>query len=1168
MKPTQITDLLANIKNSIVSFFSIFMFVALGVGVFLGISWARPALENAADNMFNEGLFHNYQIQYIYGLTEDDLAKLSATEGVSQVEAERQSFQTLIKDNHKYTVKVQSIGQNIDTPIIREGDLPVNEGEIALHAESARLLDIGVGDTITFEKDANESDNEAAPGAESTGAETASRESASAESASTSSASAESPSAESASAGSASAESASTGSANAEPANAEPASSEGENTSGMKSLRNGTFKVTAIVDSADYVAKASETYGVSPSPSSMVDALAWVADDAFDASAFQDGYPIVNVRCESLDGMNSFSDEYKKASDEVKEPIEALGTTLASARYDDLHNQAQKAIDEGQAQIDDAEAKIAQGEKDIADGEKQLAQARKDLDEAVKNAEAKLADAYSTLQAGEELKAEAESKLSSAKSKLNQAKDGLSDIKHLKSDGASVSNEMKSYKAEQDKLLADGKITEEEYNANLDKEGARIHNMIESVARATGDSVPSIDHTNYDAVIGTIDGIVANVDNVPVTVDGQTFTVGEAEGKLGEYEKKVSDAQSTYNKKAKELSDGWDQYYAGQSEFETMKAEGEKKIADGEKQLKDAKKTVEDAKKQVAENKPLIEEAKKELAALVKYDWSILPRAYNAGSTEVTTFGGVTGNLSISMAALFIIVGLLVSYFAVSRIVHEQVSQIGTKKALGFRQGEITKSFLWYSGLAVLAGSIAGAIIGFLLVEGIIGSVLGGMFAFGSYPAYFGWGLFLIITAIELVLVLGATYLACRKILKKHAVDLLRGSEPPTGKTRFYEKWSIWDKLPLFIQTIVNNCVNDKRRVLSTIVGVAGCTALIVTAITLNNDVLASYDRHYKNVYGFNALAYVESDPVNAPDNVESALKSQGCTTAQACVKKYLLMQPNGESGTVRIVVPTDNDAFARMYHVNSMGNGAFDPSAEGGWISQAYAEYFGAKVGDTITVDGGDGMQHEIPILGIYEFWLTYNEMVVGKDYFEKEFGTVTPNTILCQTGGTAVSDLENSVSSIEGFSSMIDDAEYQYANFDMFSQVSQAVVLIYLVLAILMAIVVLLNLNVMFIAEKKRELIVLMINGFGVKDARHYISYDNIVLTALGIIVGILLGCIMGSITVMSIEPITATFVRSPDGIAIIVGILGSAILAIIMALIALRRINKFALTDINRF
>ena len=159
-------------------------------------------------------------------------------------------------------------------------------------------------------------------------------------------------------------------------------------------------------------------------------------------------------------------------------------------------------------------------------------------------------------------------------------------------------------------------------------------------------------------------------------------------------------------------------------------------------------------------------------------------------------------------------------------------------------------------------------------------------------------------------------------------------------------------------------------------------------------------------------------------------------------------------------------------------------------------------------------------------------------------------------------------SLEGIEGYSSIADDKTNQYRNFETFSTVSNAVVLIYMILAILMAIVVLLNLNAMFIEEKKRELIVLMINGFSVKDARHYISYDNIVLTAIGIIVGMLLGCIMGSITVATVEPSTSVFLKSPDGLAIGVGIVGSAILAIIMSLIALRRVSNFKLTDINRF
>jgi putative ABC transport system permease protein len=127
---------------------------------------------------------------------------------------------------------------------------------------------------------------------------------------------------------------------------------------------------------------------------------------------------------------------------------------------------------------------------------------------------------------------------------------------------------------------------------------------------------------------------------------------------------------------------------------------------------------------------------------------------------------------------------------------------------------------------------------------------------------------------------------------------------------------------------------------------------------------------------------------------------------------------------------------------------------------------------------------------------------------------------------------------------------------------------VAIYIALSVLMAIVVLLNLNVMFIDEKKRELIVLMINGFSGKDAKRYIYYDTIVLTAIGIILGLVLGCIMGSITVGAIEPSTATFVKDVDWLAVGIGVVGSALLALIMSLISLRRIPRFNLTDINRF
>ena len=151
MKRMQLTELFADIKASLASFISILMFVALGMGIFLGISWAGPALHTASDKIFAEGNFHNFQIQFPYGLNEDDLKELSGTEGVTQIEAERQSFQTLRRGEERLTFKVQSLGQDIDVPVMVEGTLPTKTDEIAIHRESAHDLGISVGDTITFE---------------------------------------------------------------------------------------------------------------------------------------------------------------------------------------------------------------------------------------------------------------------------------------------------------------------------------------------------------------------------------------------------------------------------------------------------------------------------------------------------------------------------------------------------------------------------------------------------------------------------------------------------------------------------------------------------------------------------------------------------------------------------------------------------------------------------------------------------------------------------------------------------------------------------------------------------------------------------------------------------------------------------------------------------------
>ena len=1122
MKPTQITDLFANIKATFVSFFSILMFVALGVGVFLGIYWVAPALQNASDAKFDEGDLHNFQILFTYGLTDDDLAKLAEVEGVSDIEAGYQSFQTLVRDNTRRTVKVQTIFERTDLLTVMEGELPAKPDEIALNKEAAERIGIGVGDAITFEKDPDDdtesllSDDPDSPNKSTTSSD------------------------------------------------------------GMKFLNGATYKVTALVHSPEYLAVSDETYGFSTSIPGTIDMIAWVQPAAFNAAAFQNGYPIVNVRCDSLQGMNSFLGDYKQQSNVIKGRITELGAELANKRYDDLHGKMQQEIDKYQAQLDDAKRMIAEGEEQIAEAEQMIADGRATLESMRVQGKAELDAAYQTLLG---LQAEYDEYLATYNAIRSTYDSAVAEIEGAKAEIDGLAAQARQL--EEDRKS--GKITEEEYRQGCRDLAAQANSKLDP-ARQYIPGLPAIDENNVTGKLIEASSSLSDYRNIHVAVSGQEISLNEAEQMLDE-------TKAELDSKGADLQYAWGQYYTKQAEYESAIAQGEATIAGYEQELANHRQELEDGKRQVAENEPKLQQARDQLAEMQQYSWTVAARNDNIGMANVNVFCDVTSNLALSMAALFVIVGLLVSYSAVSRIVHEQITQIGTKKALGLRESEIAFGFLAYSGLAVIAGAIIGSIVGYTLVEGIIAQALGGMFILGAYPPYFDMLMFLIITLFELVLVLGATWFACHSIMRKHAVELLRGAQPPEGKTRFYEKWAIWEHLPLLTQTIVNNCMNDKRRVFSTIVGVAGCTALIVTAITLNNNVLKSFDKHYADVYGFSYITFIDNKVEGAFENAEKALESDGSSTAQVLRKSCALELPGGSLASVFMIVPADAETFSQIYHIHPVKGAEFDPSAEGVWVSQAYMEHFDAHVGDMAKVDVGDGTVHEMPILGFCEFWLTYHEVIIGRDYYEREFNTqYAPNALFSTTGfndtgsafsnaaandgssgssagSTTLANTTAALSKVDGFDSVKDDKQYQSLNFKRFASVSSAVVLVYIALSALMAMVVLLNLNIMFVSEKKRELIVLMINGFGLKDAKRYIYNDTIVLTAIGIIVGVVFGCIMGSITVISVEPSTASFVKSIDWVAVAAGVVGSAILSIIMSIVALRRIPKFNLTDIGR-
>ena len=1160
VKKTQLIELLANIRATAVSFFSILMFVALGVGIFLGILWVGTALFNATDKEFDEGKLHHFQVLYPYGLTKSDIAELAQVDGVEDVEGGYISQEGIKAGSSAYRVKFQSLPERMTLLKVVDGELPTKRGQVAVLASFAETQGIEAGDSITLKRASERDDSDA------------------------------------------------------------EASS--------KFLIDDSYTVSGIVESPEYVAESPLLLGQASKGSGTFDGVCYVVADAFDPEAFQNAYPLVNVRA-SIDAPSSYGKEYEELSDSIEDSIERLGSRLAAARYNQLHGEAESKIEEGEGQLDEAKEKLDEGKHQIEDAEQQLADAQAQLEQKEKeladgkqqiaDGEKQLADGQAQL---DQKRTEAEQKLTDAAAQLNdgyarleegwarynEGKKAYDDLDAVltaydkaKSTAGSVASRIASEYSALKQQLAEGKISQAEFDAEVKILADSLNAELDAAFLLLAGlgiqvDVPRPTPQNLDQALASLPSAVDAIENLPFSFDGQMITIAQAremrtelvqqldegleelqtgEAEIArlrdEYDIALGMAQGQIDAAESQLEEGRQKLDNAKSEAASGEAqleEGRQKLESGRTELDAKEAELADGENQLVEKEEQLQHGKEQLAGMKEFAWSVLPREYNGGHAEAHELSNVTTRLSFSMALLFVVVGLLVCYSAVSRIVHEQVVQIGTKKALGLRGREITASLLLYSSLAVILGAIVGIVVGVVAVEGIINNALLGRFRIDSITPHFDALQALIITGLELLLVLGATWFACRGILKKHAIELLRGEAPTSGRTRFYERWKFWERLPLFTQTVVNNCVNDSRRVFSTVVGVAGCTALIVTALMLNDDVLKSYDRHLEDVYGFDTIAYVDDAGDSALSAAAAQAQGKGLAHVSVLIRRMAMDLPDGQMSSVRVVAPEDVEAFGELYHIDPVADEIPVVGQDGIWVSRAFGDHFGVKPGDTIPFDAVDGEVHNLRIAGYYEFYLTFYEVVMSRELYEAEFADpYKANALLVDTGETGFDAFKASLAGIEQLDSVVNEAEVQGGNFRSFASVSKTVVMVYLALAVLMAIVVLLNLNVMFINEKKRELIVLMINGFSVRDAKRYIYNDSIVLTLLGIALGVVLGTLMGSFTVSCLEPESAYFLKDIDPLAAAAGVIGSAVLAFCMGAIALRRISAFDLVDINK-
>lgn len=543
---------------------------------------------------------------------------------------------------------------------------------------------------------------------------------------------------------------------------------------------------------------------------------------------------------------------------------------------------------------------------------------------------------------------------------------------------------------------------------------------------------------------------------------------------------------------------------------------------------------------------------------------SLTSKSTNPSYISAKSISDIFARLRIPLAGLFVIVGALVCFFAVARNVFDQSKFVGVKKALGFYRREITVSFLLFSFLSTLIGVILGTLLARYGIESVLDQAIQEQYPFNETLYVFNMKEVMMFALFEIIIIVAVTYFASISILKKDANTLLSGSGRKPFREKKYMKMRIFRNMSALGQTILNNIIGERRRALSTIVGVMGITALIVSSFSLNNFIQGAFDKQNAEITKYDTVLYVEQNNQEVK-MIESELESKDLCYCGIMSTYVTITTPDDQNLSTSIYVVDDDTTLKKLFDLHDGKNSI--EKIDGLYSSVSYREEYKEKADEQMVLTDTLGQKHKIKPAGYFDYYLVQNQLIIDRETYEKEFDDVfAVNTIILDRGDYTIESLNKDLVDYSGYINAEDFYKLSKESFDGFAAVFKLVLGVYIVLAILMALIVIMNLLDMFIKEKKYELIVMMINGFHTRTVRAYIYVDTIIMCSIGTVLGLILGVLMGNASLDAYRTASIYFEGGINVQAVIIGVVLTVLLVFIVTLFSIKKIDKFKLGDIN--
>ena len=770
----------------------------------------------------------------------------------------------------------------------------------------------------------------------------------------------------------------------------------------------------------------------------------------------------------------------------VSQQIQASEAQIESQRQQLAATRSE--LESGLAAVENGLSQLSQKESELNAGREQITAGQAEIDAGwiqIQEQENTLAASKAEIEAGEQELEKGQKQLKAAKKKLNKAQ------KEIDSNAETLA----AGQAELDANVAKLNDSEAQYASGLEQYNSGVRQIAENEAKLTS-------------------GEQEIAENEAKLADGEK-EIADNEKKLADGEKEITDNEKKLQDAVKDLK------------------KGEKDLADGKKEYEDAKKDAED---EIAENQQKLDDAKKELEDLEMPEWMVTDREELPEYTDYGDNADRLRNIGQVFPVIFFLVAALISLTTMTRMVEEQRTQIGTLKALGYKKSAIAAKYICYAFFATLLGTVLGMLIGEKIIPYIIITAYGIMYhnVANTISIDYQPGFALIASTASVVCTVGATLFASGKELQETPASLMRPPAPKEGKRVLLERLTfIWKHLSFSWKSTIRNLFRYKKRLIMTVFGIAGSMGLMLVGFGIQDSISDIAAIQYRELQHYDGMVIEDSDATEEEHaELFEYMKENEQIAHCNRVQMTKISAPKGSSNiSIYLFVPESLSEFARDVTLKNRITGeTYELTDEGAAISEKTASLLGLKVGDMIPLKKGD-KEYKVRVAVITENYMSHYLYMTPRVY-EQTFGEMPEyENIVFTMQEDCKDDLEMAGTrilanpgalSISYTSSLASQVDRMLSTLD-------AVILVLIVSAGMLAFVVLYNLNNINITERQRELATLKVLGFYDGEVSQYVLRENVILTVLGIMFGAVFGILIHRYVITTVEVDAVMFGRN---------------------------------------